>query len=197
MNVHSKIRQREAQLLGAALRLFAERGFHGTAVPEIAKAAGVATGSLYRIFPSKEHLANALYRTWKSELASRLAEDVPLGAPPRQLFHHFWTRLAGFAREVPLAFVFLELHHHQPYLDRKNRQLEEATLRPIAMALEAAMAAGAVRKMTPAALIAMVWGAMLGLVKGSLLGYLDLNDVVLDETEEALWTAIAPVKAKR
>jgi len=197
MNVHSKLLEREAQLLDAALRLFSDRGFDGTPVPIIAKLAGVATGSLYRIYPSKENLANAVYRRWKSELARQLTEDVPLDGPPRQLFHHFWSRLARFAREAPRAFVFLELHHHAPYLDKRNRALEEATLRPIVMALETAMTAEVVRKMTPAALIAMVWGAMTGLVKGARLGYLELTDAVLDETEEALWTALRPVRKQR
>ena len=42
INPHDK----RARLLEAALELFETRGFDGVAVPEIAKAAGVATGTL-------------------------------------------------------------------------------------------------------------------------------------------------------
>ena len=45
--------KREA-VLGAALELFVERGFHGTTVPEIAERAGVGAGTIYRHFASKE-----------------------------------------------------------------------------------------------------------------------------------------------
>src|SRR5690606_27876447 len=52
--------KREA-ILHAALELFVERGFWGTAVPEIAEKAGVGAGTIYRYFESKEALVNALY----------------------------------------------------------------------------------------------------------------------------------------
>lgn len=47
--------KREA-ILAAALDLFAERTFEGTPVPLIAERAGVATGTIYRYFESKETL---------------------------------------------------------------------------------------------------------------------------------------------
>jgi len=39
-------------ILAAALELFVERGFYGTAVPEIAERAGVGAGTIYRYFES-------------------------------------------------------------------------------------------------------------------------------------------------
>jgi TetR/AcrR family transcriptional regulator, repressor of fatR-cypB operon len=188
---------REDALLDAALPLFAQRGFHGVAVPEIAATARVSTGSLYRLFPSKEALVNALYRRWKGALASFLGRELTADAPARALFGALWSGLGRFAREHPGAFVFLELHHHADYLDGSSRALEEATLRPIVTLLERAMEAGRVRRMTPAALIAMVWGAMLGLIKAAELDYLRLTPEVLAETEEALWLAIAPAPRRR
>jgi len=62
--------KREA-IMGAALDLFVERGFHGTAVPEIAQAAGVGAGTIYRYFEHKEALVNALYRPEKQAFAAR------------------------------------------------------------------------------------------------------------------------------
>src|SRR5689334_15289154 len=56
--------KREA-ILAAALELFVERGFYGTAVPEIAERAGVGAGTIYRYFESKETLVNELYREQK------------------------------------------------------------------------------------------------------------------------------------
>jgi AcrR family transcriptional regulator len=43
--------KREA-IMAAALDLFVERGFYGTAVPEIAEKAGVGAGTIYRYFES-------------------------------------------------------------------------------------------------------------------------------------------------
>src|SRR5215470_6361933 len=108
--------KREA-ILTAALELFVERGFFGTAVPEIADRAGVGAGTIYRYFESKEALVNAIYRQEKLHFAHVVLDDFPPAAPTREQLRLLWTRMARFATEHPSSFIFLELHHHAPYLD--------------------------------------------------------------------------------
>src|SRR3954447_9756265 len=98
------IDKREA-IFDAALTLFAERGFHGTAVPDIAERAGVGAGTIYRYFENKEALVNALYQKHKGALTARVLKDFPVDKPARQMVHVLWTRLADFAREQPRAFA--------------------------------------------------------------------------------------------
>jgi len=52
------------QIIESALSLFAERGYHGTNVPDIAKVANVGTGTIYRNFKSKEDLVNSIYQIY-------------------------------------------------------------------------------------------------------------------------------------
>lgn len=47
--------RREA-IITAARELFSRKGFHGTSMPDIAHAAGISTGLIYYIFPSKEDI---------------------------------------------------------------------------------------------------------------------------------------------
>ena len=54
-------KQRVAALLDASAALFAEKGYGGATMTEIAARAGAAIGSLYQFFPSKEALAEALF----------------------------------------------------------------------------------------------------------------------------------------
>lgn len=58
-----RVQQRRAQLLDAALELMAERGFANTSVDDLAKAAGVAKGTVYLYFPTKEALLQAVFET--------------------------------------------------------------------------------------------------------------------------------------
>src|SRR5262245_5242707 len=74
------------QVVESALRAFAERGFHGTSIPEIATAAGVGVASIYRRFESKEHLVNAVFRDAKSRLRDALLLGLDLAGSPRTLF---------------------------------------------------------------------------------------------------------------
>ena len=69
--------KREA-ILDAALHLFTERTFAACPVPLVAERAGVATGTIYRYFPSKEALVNEVYRRWKGEL-----KRIVFRPPPR------------------------------------------------------------------------------------------------------------------
>lgn len=53
-NVQARLQAREATILEAATRVFTEKGYHGATMRKIAREAGVATGTLYLYFPSKE-----------------------------------------------------------------------------------------------------------------------------------------------
>src|SRR5438105_1854269 len=64
------------RILDAALRVFAERGFHGTSVPEVAEAAAVGTGTVYRYFENKEALVNQVYRDAKQRLRGALLDGL-------------------------------------------------------------------------------------------------------------------------
>ena len=69
MNVNSKpptrpiedTQGKRGDILGAGLHLFDEQGFHGTSMSEIAEAAGVGAGTIYRYFDGKEDLVDQLY----------------------------------------------------------------------------------------------------------------------------------------
>ncbi|MES1260075.1 MAG: helix-turn-helix domain-containing protein, partial [Gemmatimonadota bacterium] len=50
------------RLLEAARELFTTTGYHATTTPILAKRAGVAEGTIYRHFPSKQALLNAAYQ---------------------------------------------------------------------------------------------------------------------------------------
>ena len=61
---------RPQELLDAALALFVEKGFAATRSEEIAARAGVAKGTLYRYYPSKDELFKAMVRENLSEGAA-------------------------------------------------------------------------------------------------------------------------------
>lgn len=47
---------RREEIIAAARDLFSSKGYHGTSIPDIAKAAGISTGLIYYIFPGKEDI---------------------------------------------------------------------------------------------------------------------------------------------
>src|SRR5688500_7489538 len=55
-------------VLAAALALFTERTYEGTPMPAVAQRAGIGVGTIYRYFPSKEALGNAVFQQGKREM---------------------------------------------------------------------------------------------------------------------------------
>jgi AcrR family transcriptional regulator len=181
--------KREA-ILDAALELFGERGFHGTAVPQVAERAGVGAGTIYRYFESKEALVNAVYQRWKTAMGRALMEEFPIQAPVREQFHVFWRRMADFSRRHRKAMMFLELHHHGTYIDDKSRACEETVLAAGRMFFDETRRRQVTKEIDSDLAIALVWGAFSALVKGCWQRDLELTDELLDAAENCMWEAI-------
>ncbi len=77
-------------ILDAATRLFAERGLTAAPTSEISKQAGVAEGTLFTYFKTKDDLINALYREIKLELAGAMMSGFPRKKSVRTRLRHVW-----------------------------------------------------------------------------------------------------------
>lgn len=181
----------EQAILGAALELFGERGYGNTPVPQVAERAGVAVGTLYRYFPGKQGLVNALYRRWKRAFAEELLGELDPEEAPKALFDRVWDRLAAFASQHPDAFAFLEMHHHGPYLDAESRRLSEAIDARIVALIQRWQRAGAVRAGDPALLLAQVFGGFVGVVRHLRSSRLPISREIGERTRAAAWSALA------
>ena len=182
---------KRARLLDAALDLFETRGFDGVAVPEIAAKAGVAVGTVYRYFETKEALVNALYRQWKQAYNELVLAPVPKNIRARDLFTRIWHRMTLFARTNPRAVRFLDLHHHAAYLDEESRTLSKSYAQFAEEFVRNARAQGAIRDLDPIMVVALMWGAAVGLTKFAASGALDFDARMAGDMEDALWRAIA------
>jgi len=175
----------------AALQCFVDRGFHGTAIPEIAGRAGIASGTIYHYFVSKEALVNALYRKWKSEVARRVLTAFPQGAPPRQQFQVLWQEMVAFALAHPAAFAFVELHNHTSYLDAESIAVDR-DLKEFATAMVTrAQQQGLLKPMSPTLLMELVFGAFNGMMRAHWERRIDLTPDVIAAAEQACWDTVA------
>ncbi|MBA2812514.1 TetR/AcrR family transcriptional regulator [Streptomyces sp. KM273126] len=68
--------ERRATVMRTAIKAFAERGYYGTSTMDVAKAAGISQGYLYRLFPDKEALFAALIEHCSTILREAAAETV-------------------------------------------------------------------------------------------------------------------------
>lgn len=181
--------KREA-ILEAALALFVERGFYGTAVPEIADRAGVGAGTIYRHFDSKEALVNAIYRQEKLRFAQVVLDGFPMMAATREQFRELWMRMAKFARQHPDSFIFLELHHHARYLDAESRAMENRMLQLFTGVVLKAQRQGELKEAPPRLLMGLVMGAFTGVIRSCVEVDQPLEQADWKMAEQCIWEAV-------
>lgn len=70
------------RILRAAIRIFSQRGFFNSKVSDIARAAGVADGTIYLYFKNKDDLLISLFEEKMGEVVSEVRGKVLLGSGP-------------------------------------------------------------------------------------------------------------------
>ena len=97
---------RRDELVAVAARLFADRGYHGTSMADLADAMGLQKGSLYSLTESKQELLAAVTRDGAAAFHAAL-DGVPENeAPLERIRLALRTHLAVVAAQVDAATVF-------------------------------------------------------------------------------------------
>ena len=126
----------QQRLIEAAIRLFSEpKGYASVTVSEIAAAAGIAKGSVYRHFPSKEALFTAVVENLCQDTADRFAQAVAeLGGPEGLASDPAKTAIV-FGRLITRAMpILLELGARAARGDVPSQLLAARVLRTLAEA---------------------------------------------------------------
>jgi len=139
--------KREA-LLNTATRLFTDQGFKATGIAEILGAAGVAKGTLYQHFESKEALIEAVLRRMGEHYRARFVEAIERAAdtPAERLVAVFevqerlsWSKV-GFCGcpFTRVAGEFADRKHPAHRVAALNKRLMTAYLKDLALQAGAA-----------------------------------------------------------
>jgi AcrR family transcriptional regulator len=126
----------QKRLVDAAFRLFSEpKGYASVTVSEIAAAAGVAKGSVYRHFASKEALFTAVVESLCQDTAERFAQAVAQLGGPEGLAHDPGKTAVVFGQLITRAMpILLELGARAARGDFPSQILAARVLRTLAEA---------------------------------------------------------------
>ncbi|MGF1738061.1 TetR/AcrR family transcriptional regulator [Photobacterium satsumensis] len=119
---------RRQQLLDSALALFVTNGVQATSTARIAREAGVATGTLFHHFASKQDLVDTLYLEAKQDLAQTLSSPPDTATLPDEL-RQLWQRALAWAVDHPCQFkLMLQLNHDPAYTISRHQDLMLTTM---------------------------------------------------------------------
>jgi AcrR family transcriptional regulator len=164
---------RRRQILDAALRIFADRGYHDTGIADIVAAADVARGTFYLYFPSKRAVFVELLDEICSAIESGIRRvDVSPGAPPavEQLLHNIrWLLSLPSARPEMLQLLLGEAGRLDEELDRKLDSFHQRMFSLTERSLRTGIAVGLVRPCDPAIAARLAVGSLKELLLSLLL----------------------------
>src|SRR5260221_3032870 len=112
--------------LHAATRLFAERGLTAAPTSQISNQAGVAEGTLFTYFETKDDLINSLYREIKLELADAMMSDFPRKKNVRTKLRHVWDRYVNWGIANPKQRKVLAQLHVSEGVTKESRDAGSA-----------------------------------------------------------------------
>ena len=103
------------QILEAAVKVFSEQGFYHSTVAQIAKAAGVADGTIYLYFKNKDDILYQFYEYKARQVFTRFREAVDQADNAvDKLRNLVRTHLAEFQSDLNMAIVYqAETHQHR------------------------------------------------------------------------------------
>jgi AcrR family transcriptional regulator len=140
----------KARILKAAMRLFAKHGFDGTTTKQLAEAAGVAEGTLFRHFANKKAiLAEVATQGWIEILTDLLTELSEMGSYKAiaQVMKH---RMMHMRDNVDLLRVcFIEVQFHEDLRDRIQTEVIEKMTDVAETFFQTAMDQGIYRQQNP------------------------------------------------
>ncbi|HEX5569879.1 MAG TPA: TetR family transcriptional regulator [Ktedonobacterales bacterium] len=151
--------EREGLILRAASELFAERGYHATSLEDIAARVGIAKGTIYLHFDSKDDLVLALLKQGFGMYVKALEDALESAATPREklraVIEHFTSTAANqgyltFAAMMRNPTIFSRMAE----LREGMSQQWERPRKLLAEAIDEGKAAGEFDPQLPTALIA-------------------------------------------
>ncbi len=125
------MRSKKQQALATALQLFVENGYENTPTALISKQSGVATGTLFHHFKSKQDILNQLYLDSKHSLRKNLLQNLNSSKREKNQIYIIWLNYMHWATQNPLYFRFLEKYSEHSLITCESRSQVDNTYKEL------------------------------------------------------------------
>lgn len=123
--------KRRADIIDGAKKIFWQKGYNKTTMPEIADALELAPGTLYLYFPSKESLYIELLLEGYDLLTNRLREKIRPYAAPKEHISDLISVFFGFALDNPEYFDIIFFILQREFGSTRDSGLEKEQIKKL------------------------------------------------------------------
>lgn len=182
---------KRSALIEASVQVVANCGLLGASVSMIAGSAGVAAGTVYVHFESKENLMLETYQELERRCLAAVMKDYPSQGTFRQRFSHLACALVRHFMLFPEEFLFADQFLSSPY--RKSispHYLPDTELSAILQFFREGTEKQLFKELPPVILLALACGPLIQMVRANTAGYLYLDDERISRAVEACWDVL-------
>ncbi|WP_439585729.1 TetR/AcrR family transcriptional regulator [Dyadobacter bucti] len=127
------------KLLQTALELFVSQGFNDTPTSKIAKEAGIATGTLFYFFPTKDELIISLYLELKGQAVESINGALAGVKSTKEVIKAYYEESLKWSLRNPNQFSFLAQFSNSPYLKKISGDEISVQIAPVLELFRAAI----------------------------------------------------------
>lgn len=172
----------------STLDLIRDHGFHGAPMSLVAKNAGVAAGTIYHYFESKDQLICELYDYNRQRLTAIIESSIKPEVPYKENFFQIWTNLYRFYVQKPNVLIFFEQFINSPFNATKYPNYSKGKLFDF---FSAGIKTGVLKTIKPEFLLLLVMGSISSTAKLHVFGKVPISKSDLQRIAEILWDGIA------
>lgn len=176
----------KTRLMRAAMDIVARDGFQAATTAAIAESAGLAEGTLYRHYKSKEDLLLAVYRQIKAEVFESMRASSAPGASLETQFRGLWIAVWTAYREDMTAFTFGQRFGESPLSRIDGGAAHEPMIQHIHALIDAGQSAGQIKPVPRETLLVFFFAPLTGLLKQANAGR-DLRESDLAAAIDMAW----------
>jgi AcrR family transcriptional regulator len=184
---------KRGDIMQAAMELIVEKGFHGAPMDEIARNAGVGTGTIYIYFESKQVLITELYQELEEKIMLTIQDGYPFGMTIRKRYFHIATALLRFFVAYPLSFRYVEQFYNSPYgisLRRDRIMGNSGKMKVFADLFEDGVTQQVLKDYPTFVIIALAFSPLYAVARDHTFGFIILDDTSIRKAVGACWNAI-------
>ncbi len=185
------MKEKEQKILDTSLPLFVEKGFHGTSTAEIAKTAGVATGTLFHYFKTKEDLIDRLYIYSKESILKAAEGDYDEDKSFKENVKSLWLNFVNFGIEDPYKFNFIMTFHCSPYITSFTKGRIEEKFVDLLKVYKKGFREGEIKQMYDELLMDYFWGNVLNTITHFEKNPERMNQENIELSFELFWDGIS------
>jgi len=184
--------EKRDEIIGAAMTLIAEHGFHGAPMALVAERAGVAAGTIYRYFGSKDDLIRETHACLERQILAVLTEDYPVERPVRERFLHIGRKLVAYFIALPMEFRFMEQFFNSPYgaAHRREKLFGNKEKSIIFKLFDEAREQRIVKDLPLPILCALTFGPLVDVCRDHSLEFVVLDESLIEQTVAACWDGV-------